>query len=83
MRTAEAVLRMLEEIGSPDRIPAAVARAKDKKDPFRLMGFGHRCASRHTPKLVPTWTPQCVSCAACSKFAVHVMDAGVLFKDGT
>ena len=33
---------MLEEIGSLDRIPWAVARAKDKKDAFRLMGFGHR-----------------------------------------
>ena len=63
MRAAEAVLRMLEEIGSLDRIPAAVARAKDKKDPFRLMGFGHRCGSHHTPsnvKVRPTWTTQCV-----------------------
>ena len=33
---------MLEEIGSLERIPWAVARAKDKKDAFRLMGFGHR-----------------------------------------
>lgn len=33
---------MLQEIGSPDNIPKALARAKDKNDPFRLMGFGHR-----------------------------------------
>ena len=38
----EAVLHMLEEIGTPDRIGAAIARAKDKADPFRLQGFGHR-----------------------------------------
>ena len=38
----EAALSMLEEIGTPDRIPEFVARAKDKNDPFRLMGFGHR-----------------------------------------
>ena len=36
----EAVLRMLEEIGSVENIPACVARAKDKSDSFRLMGFG-------------------------------------------
>ncbi|KAK9843949.1 hypothetical protein WJX81_000244 [Elliptochloris bilobata] len=46
----EAVLRMLEEIGSPERIPAAVARAKDKKDPFRLMGFGHRVYKSFDPR---------------------------------
>ena len=38
----EACLRMLEEIGSVDRIPQYIARAKDKNDPFRLFGFGHR-----------------------------------------
>ena len=38
----EACLRMLENIGSIDRIPEFIARAKDPKDPFRLMGFGHR-----------------------------------------
>jgi citrate synthase len=38
----EAVLRMLEDIGSVEHIPEAIARAKDKNDPFRLMGFGHR-----------------------------------------
>src|SRR3546814_3271764 len=38
----EAALNMLHEIGTPDRIPEYIARAKDKDDPFRLMGFGHR-----------------------------------------
>jgi len=38
----EAVLSMLAEIGTVDRIPEFLARAKDKNDPFRLMGFGHR-----------------------------------------
>ncbi|MFA0724825.1 citrate/2-methylcitrate synthase, partial [Vibrio sp. 10N.222.49.E5] len=38
----EACLRMLEEIGSVDNIEEYVAKAKDKDDPFRLMGFGHR-----------------------------------------
>ncbi|MEM1409752.1 MAG: citrate synthase, partial [Pseudomonadota bacterium] len=38
----EAALNMLEEIGTVDRIPEYVAKAKDKSDPFRLMGFGHR-----------------------------------------
>jgi len=38
----EAALDMLAEIGSVDRIPDYIARAKDKDDPFRLMGFGHR-----------------------------------------
>lgn len=32
----------VQEIGSKDNIEACLARAKDKKDPFRLMGFGHR-----------------------------------------
>ena len=38
----EAALNMLREIGTPDKIPEYIARAKDKNDPFRLMGFGHR-----------------------------------------
>jgi len=36
------VLKMLEQIGTVDRIPQFIAKAKDKDDPFRLMGFGHR-----------------------------------------
>lgn len=38
----EAVLRMLMDIGKTENIPEVIARAKDKDDPFRLMGFGHR-----------------------------------------
>ena len=38
----EAVLKMLMEIGSKDKIPEIIKRAKDKTDSFRLMGFGHR-----------------------------------------
>ena len=63
----EAVLRMLDEIKTPDRIGHMLARAKDKSDPFRLMGFGHRVYKkyRHTltkspstsfPKRAPSLT---------------------------
>ncbi|MFK7866649.1 MAG: citrate synthase [Alphaproteobacteria bacterium] len=46
----EAVLNMLEEIGSVDRIPEFIARAKDKEDGFRLMGFGHRVYRNYDPR---------------------------------
>ena len=46
----EAALQMLHEIGSVDRIPEFVARAKDKSDPFRLMGFGHRVYKNFDPR---------------------------------
>lgn len=46
----EACLNMLQEIGSVDRIPEFVARAKDKDDPFRLMGFGHRVYKNFDPR---------------------------------
>jgi citrate synthase len=46
----EAVLKMLEEIGTPDRIPSFIDRAKDKKDNFRLMGFGHRVYKNYDPR---------------------------------
>ncbi len=46
----EAVLNMLEEIGSADRIPEFIAKAKDKEDPFRLMGFGHRVYKNFDPR---------------------------------
>jgi len=46
----EAALNMLEEIGSVDRIPEFVAKAKDKDDPFRLMGFGHRVYKNYDPR---------------------------------
>jgi citrate synthase len=41
---------MLEEIGTPDRIPEYIAKAKDKNDPFRLMGFGHRVYKNYDPR---------------------------------
>jgi len=46
----QAVLEMLAEIGSVDRIPEFLERAKDKDDPFRLMGFGHRVYKNHDPR---------------------------------
>ncbi len=46
----QACLEMLKEIGTPDRIPEYIARAKDKDDPFRLMGFGHRVYKNHDPR---------------------------------
>ena len=46
----EAALSMLEEIGSVDNIPEYIARAKDKSDPFRLMGFGHRVYKNYDPR---------------------------------
>ncbi|CUJ95991.1 Citrate synthase [Shimia thalassica] len=46
----QACLEMLKEIGTPDRIPEFIARAKDKEDPFRLMGFGHRVYKNHDPR---------------------------------
>lgn len=46
----EEVLKMLIEIGKPENIPKAIARAKDKNDPFRLMGFGHRVYKNFDPR---------------------------------
>ncbi len=46
----QACLEMLREIGSVDRIPEYIARAKDKADPFRLMGFGHRVYKNFDPR---------------------------------
>ncbi len=46
----EAVLNMLTEIGTPDRVGEFVAKAKDKNDPFRLMGFGHRVYKNFDPR---------------------------------
>lgn len=46
----QAVLEMLDEIGHKDRIPEFIKRAKDKDDPFRLMGFGHRVYKNHDPR---------------------------------
>jgi citrate synthase len=46
----EAALKMLGEIGSVDRIPEYIKRAKDKDDSFRLMGFGHRVYKSYDPR---------------------------------
>ncbi|TNH19563.1 citrate synthase [Testudinibacter sp. TR-2022] len=46
----EACINMLEEIGSVDRIPEYIEKAKDKNDPFRLMGFGHRVYKNYDPR---------------------------------
>ena len=46
----EAALNMLREIGTPDQIPHYIDRAKDKNDPFRLMGFGHRVYKNYDPR---------------------------------
>jgi citrate synthase len=46
----EAALNMLREIGTPARIPEFIARAKNKDDPFRLMGFGHRVYKNYDPR---------------------------------
>ena len=46
----EAVLKMLNEIGDKSCIPEFIARAKDKDDPFRLMGFGHRVYKNYDPR---------------------------------
>ncbi len=48
----QACLEMLEEIGTVDRIPEFIARAKDKNDSFRLMGFGHRVYKNFDPRAV-------------------------------
>ena len=46
----EAALKMLEEIGTVDRVPEYVKKAKDKSSEFRLMGFGHRIYKNYDPR---------------------------------
>lgn len=46
----EAALEMLQEIGTVDRIPEYIKRAKDRNDSFRLMGFGHRVYKNYDPR---------------------------------
>jgi citrate synthase len=46
----EAVLNMLNQIGDISQVPKYIERAKDKKDPFRLMGFGHRVYKNYDPR---------------------------------
>ena len=48
----EAVLNMLKEIGHVDNISGFINRAKDKNDPFRLMGFGHRVYKNFDPRSI-------------------------------
>jgi citrate synthase len=43
-------LEMLETIGNKKNIPKFIKRAKDKNDPFRLMGFGHRVYKNYDPR---------------------------------
>jgi citrate synthase len=50
----EAVLKMLAEIGTIENIPKYLEKAKDKKDPFRLMGFGHRVYKNFDPRATIT-----------------------------
>lgn len=46
----ESVVAQLEMIGDVSRVPEFIARAKDKNDPFRLMGFGHRVYKNFDPR---------------------------------
>ncbi|MFK5985676.1 MAG: citrate synthase [Pseudomonadota bacterium] len=46
----EAVIKMLENISSIDEVPKLIEQAKDKNDPFRLMGFGHRIYKNYDPR---------------------------------
>ena len=46
----EAVLKMLAEIDKADNIPKFISKAKDKEDPFKLMGFGHRVYKNYDPR---------------------------------
>ena len=46
----QAVIEMIEEIGDKSRVPEFIAKAKDKNDPFRLMGFGHRVYKNYDPR---------------------------------
>ncbi len=47
---AEAVVRMLTQIGKKENIPLYIEKSKDKNDPFRLMGFGHRVYKNYDPR---------------------------------
>lgn len=47
---SEAVVNMLKAIGAVEKVPEFVARARDVKDPFRLMGFGHRVYKNYDPR---------------------------------
>jgi len=66
----EAVLNMLEEIGDEKNIPLFINKAKDKNDPFRLMGFGHRVYKNFDPRA----TTLRHSCAEVLKTLGHIDD---------
>lgn len=66
----EAVIAMLEEIGDEKNIPKYINRAKDKNDPFRLMGFGHRVYKNFDPRA----TTLRQSCAEVLKTLGHIDD---------
>lgn len=66
----EAVVLMLEEIGDEKNIPKYIARAKDKNDPFRLMGFGHRVYKNFDPRA----TTMRESCSEVLKTLGHIDD---------
>ena len=66
----EAVVLMLEEIGDEKNIPKFIAKAKDKNDPFRLMGFGHRVYKNFDPRA----TTLRQSCAEVLKQLGHIDD---------
>lgn len=64
----EAVIKMLEEIGHPSKVSTYVEKAKDKNDPFRLMGFGHRVYKNYDPRATVLKN----SCAEIMKsFSIH------------
>ena len=64
----EACMRMLEDIGDESRIPEFLERAKDKNDPFRLMGFGHRVYKTRDPRAA-------VMAELCHKLLAHLGNA--------
>lgn len=66
----EAVLGMLEEIGDEKNIPKFINKAKDKNDPFRLMGFGHRVYKNFDPRA----TTLRASCSDVLKTLGHIDD---------
>ena len=67
----EAVLNMLSEIGSVERIPEYIRRVKDPNDSFRLMGFGHRVYKAYDPraKIMRTITHQVEPLFVCASTA--------------
>ena len=69
----EAVLSMLQEIGTVDNIEKYVNKAKDKNDPFRLMGFGHRVYKNFDPRAL-------IIRDVCHEVLAHKEELGPLFE---